>query len=278
VTKTFQTHGSSGPRVLLSIVTVCFNAGPTIKRTLSSVDSALREVHTGEVEHLVVDGQSQDDTLEILVSHTASFRRVVSESDRGIYDAMNKSLRLVEGDYVWFLNADDALDPGASSWIPDLLSRLSRRTHLVFIGEVTMFIDVDARDRVRRRWKMPSSLTWARRLGWHPPHPAFIANTQLLLRVGGFDESKRIAADYKLMMSCLQSAAHSTELIKTNFTMMKCGGVSTASWRAIVSANLECYRSLCELGYGRLRSAVLIAAKLLRKVAQRAYPPLPVAD
>ncbi len=253
---------------LLTLVTVCFNSASTIEETLDSVDAVASVLPLGQIEHLVIDGLSKDATLRIVQSHRSIFRRVVSEKDSGIYDAMNKGLRLARGRYIWFLNSDDLLDPRAAQWFPALLQRLRAGQAPVVVGEISMFRDVAGRRHVTRVWRLPAGLHLARRLGWHPPHPAFIADRSLLLRLGGFDESKRIAADFKLMIATLDHVGSGVERFPHNLTMMREGGVSNGSMRGILQANAECYRAQRELGHGAFRSSTAIALKLTRKVMQ----------
>jgi glycosyltransferase len=255
---------------LLSIVTVCFNSAATVRETLFSVDAALASVGSRDVEHLIVDGLSSDGTRDIVALHPASYRRIVSERDTGIYHAMNKGLRLAHGRYVWFLNSDDLLDPQAQVWIGELLQRLRHAREDVLIGEIKMFRDLAERRTVTRVWRLPRDVRRARRLGWHPPHPAFIARTALLVELGGFDERKRIAADFKLMTAAAERNDVRLGRFPHNLTLMREGGASNGSLRAILKGNLECYAAHRELGRGRLGAGLDIAMKLARKVAQRA--------
>ena len=110
---------------LLTIVTVCRNSARTIAETLASVDRFLAEPHG--IEHLIVDGSSTDGTLELVASARRPGRRLLSEPDTGLYDAMNKGLRLARGDYVWFLNSDDYLHPALADAFPDMLAALRER-------------------------------------------------------------------------------------------------------------------------------------------------------
>jgi len=254
---------------LLSIVTVCFNSAATVAETLGSVDAALSSVPAGEVEHLIIDGLSKDRTLEIVQLHPASFRHVVSENDTGIYNAMNKGLRLANGRYVWFLNSDDLLAPDAAAWMGSLLERLRTEGNDVLIGEIRMFRDVLGRRLMTRAWRLPRHIGRARRLGWHPPHPAFIAKRALLMHLGGFDERKRIAADFKLMIAAVDRAVGKVERFGHIMTLMREGGTSNGSLRAVLKANLECYAAHRELGRGRVGAGFGIVLKISRKALQK---------
>lgn len=257
---------------LISIVTVCWNAASTIGETLASVDAVLATTAPGRVEHLIVDGESKDDTLRIVGRHDHPARRVVSERDRGIYDAMNKGLRLARGEYVWYLNSDDLLHPRLGDGFARLLESLEAGRAECLVGEIEMFRGASQPLTGTRYWRVPADARNAMRFGWHPPHPAFVARRELLRDHGGFDQSKRIAADYKLMEQVVRGGARIV-LLAVPLVAMREGGASNGSVRAIVAANRECYRSLRELGLSRLQAGSSVFAKLARKVAQKFVRP-----
>jgi glycosyltransferase len=257
---------------LLSIVTVCFNSARTIGETLDSVDRSPLAA-SRRVEHLIVDGASTDATLAIVDARPAAIRRRVSEPDTGIYSAMNKGLRLARGDYVWFLNSDDLLHSQIGRAWPALESALKDRAPQVLVGEIEMFKDGSGGPRRTRYWRVPADVARARRFSWHPPHPAFIARRRLLLELGGFDESKRIAADFKLMTEALRRSGDDIAVLPQPLVAMREGGVSNRSVRAIFDANRECYGSLRELGMSHGEASLGICLKLMRKVAQKFVSP-----
>ena len=261
-----KTTDSTAP--LLSIVTVCLESAATVAETLASVDLALSGIAGDPVEHLIIDGLSKDKTLAIMEQHQAPYRRVVSETDTGLYNAMNKGLRLAHGQYIWFLNSDDLLDPSAAQWLPALLARLQSRQPRTLIGQIRMFREVAGERRLTRLWRLPGNVRNARRFGWHPPHPAFIADRSFLTELGGFDESKRIAADFKLMIAAVDRAPSAVERFPHNLTLMREGGVSNANARSILRANVECFRAQRELGRSAMGAGVGVALKLSRKILQ----------
>lgn len=253
---------------LLSLVTVCFNSERTVVETLVSVDRALALVNDGEVEHLIIDGGSRDATMALVEQHCGPHRRALSERDTGIYSAMNKGLQLARGKYVWFLNSDDLLDPSMANWMPELMHRLRSRKPHTLIGQIRMFRDHGDQRRLTRLWRLPRNLHRARQFGWHPPHPAFIGDRSFLLKLGGFDESKRIAADFKLMIDAVDRSPLRAERFQYNMTLMREGGASNANTRAIMRANIECYKSQRELGGSAIGAGIRVVLKLSRKVLQ----------
>jgi len=256
---------------LLSIVTVCRNSARTIGETLRSVDQAFGA--DPSVEHLLVDGLSTDDTLAVIAAYPHPRRTLISEADTGLYDAMNKGLQRARGEYVWFLNSDDLLHPDMSSYASDLLRLLRERRPAILVGEVQMFKEAGAKRTPTRYWRVPDDVEQARRFGWHPPHPAFLAQRRLLIGLGGFDESKRITADFKLITHAMQTARGDIAVIPKPLVAFREGGVSNHSARAILEGNRQCYASLRELGFSPARAIAGIGVKLARKAGQRFVSP-----
>lgn len=255
---------------LVSIVTTCFNASATIGETLRSVD-ALTALQPVRIEHVVVDGASTDSTMDIVRRHPSPIREAVSERDSGIYEGMNRGLARARGDYVWFVNADDLVHPRLLEAWGEFVQVLEERPAIV-VGELEMFRVVGGATRTTRYWSVPGRVGVARRFGWHPPHPAFVARRALLRDIGGFDQSKRVAGDYKLMTALLGTVGDDVALFPRPLVAMREGGASNGSWQAIVRANRECYASLRELGESSCSAALSIGLKLLRKVGQRVAP------
>ena len=256
---------------LLSIVTVSRNAATTIGDTLRSLDPML--AGQTAVEHWVIDGASTDGTAELVAADREPMRRQVSEPDTGLYHAMNKGLRLAGGTYVWYLNANDYLHPALGAAWPTLLKLLDERRPPIVVGEIQMFRESAAGPKPTRYWRAPRDIEQSRRFGWHPPHPAFIAKRELLISLGGFDETKRIAADFKLMMQALACTAGQAIAFPEPLVAMREGGVSNGSMRQIMRANRECYGALRELGHPPIAAALGIGVKLARKVAQKFVDP-----
>lgn len=183
------------PRI--SIITVCYQAAQTISRTLRSV----QEQTYPHIEYLVIDGASKDSTLD-LVAELAPRALVFSEPDRGIYDAMNKGLSRATGDYVWYLNAGDALP--SPSTVADLVEAacVSQLPDVIY-GD-TRLIDSEERDLGLRRLRPPHELTWQSfREGMLVCHQAFLAKRSLAPQ---FDLRYRYSADVDWCIRVLKEA------------------------------------------------------------------------
>jgi glycosyltransferase involved in cell wall biosynthesis len=213
----------------ISVITVCFNSAATIDDTLASV-AAQRGV---EVEHIVIDGGSSDDTMAIVERHRATVAYAVSEPDRGIYDAMNKGLAAASGDIVGYLNSDDcyAADDALAA-----VSNAFQSTGCDFAyGDIEM---VDAAGRVARVWRTPN-IGAGGISGTQIPHPAFFVRRSVLLAVApAFDPSYRICADIKQQLIVVNKLRACGNQLSRPIVRMRLGGRSTStlanylqSWR-----------------------------------------------
>lgn len=218
----------------ISVVTVCRNSVRTIERTLASVAEQTHPL----VEHVVIDGGSNDGTREILEAHREQFAVLISEPDRGIYDAMNKGWRQAQGEVVGFLNADDAFAD------PQVLARLAQEFADPSVDAVYGDVDLSSSTgRLVRRWRSGEFSRLKYHLGWMTPHPATYMRRHLFESYGGFREDLRISADYELMLRFLYVQRARVKYLPTTLVQMTAGGASNGSLRGIARANWEVYRS-----------------------------------
>lgn len=243
----------------ISIITACYNGAEHLGDALRSVD---RQTWS-DLEHLIVDGASTDATPDVLRNLPNARRLVVSEPDRGIYDAMNKGMRRATGDVVGFLNADDFLAA------PDVIERIAHAFESdplldVLYGDLE-YISADAAMRTVRVWRSGSFVAHQLHRGWMPPHPTFYARRSLLERVGLFDTRYRIAADYDLMIRCLTQQGIRVYYLPKMLVRMRVGGASNASLRKILTKSCEDFRILRTHQLGGVGS---LLAKNARKLPQ----------
>lgn len=216
----------------ISVVTVCFNAASTIGYTL---DSFFAQDHA-EKELLVIDGASRDDTLAIVGRYPGI--TVVSEPDRGIYDAMNKGLAAFAGDAIGFLNADDRYK--RTSVLSEIAEKLADAD--IVHGNID-FVSDHRSGRVTRRWRTTPYRSGAFARGWMPAHPSFYARRSVVRQVGGFDLAYPIAGDYDYMLRAMELHRFRHAFIESPLVDMMQGGTSNAGVKAYLAANLEALRS-----------------------------------
>jgi glycosyltransferase involved in cell wall biosynthesis len=242
----------------VSVVTVCRNSATTIAFT---IESWLRQSHADK-ELLIVDGASTDATLSVVDTFRSDGIRLISEPDRGLYDAMNKGLANFSGDAVGFLNSDDRFkDDGALARIAAALA-----TADIVHGNLDFVADHRSREIVRR-WRGSPYRRGAFAGGWMPAHPTFYVRRAVVDAVGRFDLRYRIAADYDYMLRALELREFRSAFIDAVLVDMMSGGNSTAGLGAYLASNLESLRSRQQWLHAGTIDAALFA-KPLRKLAQ----------
>ncbi len=222
----------------ISIVTVTYNCAPVVECCLAS----LAEQSYSDIEHLVIDGASKDGTLALLEARREYLAALVSEPDCGIYDAMNKGIKLAQGDVIGFLNSDDIY---ASD---DVLSRVRE----VFEEDATLdacyanLIYTAQMDTSRsvRYWKSNNFVSGAFTKGWCPPHPTFFVRRSVYERFGGFDLTYAIASDVELMMRFLEVHKIRVRYVPEVWVKMRMGGTTNRSWKNVWVQNQEVLRAL----------------------------------
>jgi glycosyltransferase len=242
----------------ISVVTAVFNAASTVGQALQSVASQ----RDAEVEHVVVDGGSTDGTLAVLQEHPPPIGVLVSEPDNGIYDALNKGLALATGDVVGFLHADDFF---AHDHV------LARIAHAFADRSVdAVYADLDYVGKADptllvRHWVSGPFSRAALARGWMPPHPTLYMRRELYQRLGGFDTTYRIAADYECVLRVLSDPGVRVAYIPEVLVKMRTGGASNRSLRNLWRKSREDYRALRRYQVGGL---VALARKNLSKIPQ----------
>lgn len=225
----------------ISVITVSYNAAATIEQTIQSV---LSQSYTN-VEYIVIDGASSDNTLQIIEKYKTRIAHVVSEKDGGIYDAMNKGIALATGDIVGILNSDDLYHN------EDVLSFISTQFEDSSIDCVCTDVEIFSEtpnNVIRyyncRRWK-----PWMFRIGHQPPHPGFFVRRNVYAEVGNFNTQYRLAADFDFLLRCILKYKKPTRFINYVSVSMRSGGASQKSFKNIQRANSEVHHSLKRNGY-----------------------------
>ncbi|MBU2710383.1 glycosyltransferase family 2 protein [Zooshikella harenae] len=225
----------------ISIITVCFNSSATIRRTIESV---LKQNYC-DIEYIIVDGASTDNTMEIIFEYRERISKVISEPDKGIYDAMNKGLDFASGDIICFLNADDLY---AKLNVLSLVSSYFQKGGLdVLMGDVVFFHHKNPTQVVRRYRSdrfTPEKLSW----GWMPAHPALFLSKRIIQRVGRFKTDYHIAGDFEFIVRIFHGYALQYLHIPEVLVNMQTGGVSTKGLRSKIQLNQEVLRACRDNG------------------------------
>ncbi|UFS71302.1 glycosyltransferase [Geomonas sp. RF6] len=215
----------------ISIITVVRNARETVE---ASVRSVLSQDYP--VQYIVIDGNSTDGTKEVLASFAEGIDTYVSEPDSGIYDAMNKGIRLAGGDIIGILNADDLY---AGSGVLRKIAGVFADPSVEACYTDLVYVDRERPERVVRYWKSRQYRSGLIEKGWMPAHPTFFARRGVYDRFGLFDLDYKIAADAELLMRLLAKKEIHARYVPGVTVKMRMGGTTNRSIRNMVKQNLE---------------------------------------
>jgi glycosyltransferase len=242
----------------ISIVTACFNSVDTIRNTIDSVNIQSYP----NIEHVFVDGLSTDNTLSLIRNLSVRNKIVKSESDNGIYDALNKGIRLSTGDVIGFLHADDFYPSN------DVVAKIAQAFKDPAVQAVygdLQYVPKDDPNKVFRHWKTGEFSSSKLLRGWMPPHPTLYIRRELYDKIGGFDTKYRIAADYDSILKLFSDPDLVSVYIPEVLVKMRTGGASNRSIRNIIKKSREDLNALKSSNVGGLYTLV---AKNLRKIGQ----------
>lgn len=242
----------------VTIITVTYNSAKTI---VEALDSVARQTYP-DIEHIVVDGGSTDGSLALIAAHGARITRLVSEPDEGIYDAMNKGLRMASGELIGFLNSDDVF---ASDDVIEQVARAAAVGQPDAVFGDLVYVDPTRSQPLVRYWHAGSFSLAKLKLGWMPPHPTLYTRRDMIERVGLFDARLKIAADYEFMLRLLIRPDLKVAYIPKVLVQMRLGGASNQSIAAMLRKSGEDLRALRKHRVGGL---VALLFKNLRKLPQ----------
>lgn len=226
---------------LISIITVSFNSASTIRDT---IDSVLAQSYKN-LEYIIIDGHSKDGTIDIVKSYGKKISQCISEPDLGIYDAINKGIKMSSGDVIGILNSDDSF---FNEYVVENIAKAFEEdlTETV-IGDVQFFHPA----RSSRILRYYSSKNWNPgkfKYGYMPAHPSFYARRDLFEKFGMYKTGYRIAADYELMIRFLYVNKVKYSYLEMPFVNMRAGGVSNRSIHSRYLLNKEILRACKENG------------------------------
>ena len=225
----------------ISVITVVYNSVDTIEDALRSVANQDYQ----DIEHIVIDGASSDGSVDIIRQHSASIEHFVSETDQGIYDAMNKGLALASGDVVGFLNSDDVYATD------DVLSKVAKAHANENIDAVyadLVYVDDLDDKHIKRRWLSRDYKPGLCFKGWMPAHPTLYIKRKVFNEIGGFDINLGNQADLEFCARAFEIHQISSHYFPEIWVRMRTGGASQSNIVSMIKSNWRSYKALCRLG------------------------------
>lgn len=225
----------------ISIVTVCFNSEAMIRDTIESVLSQSYQ----NIEYIIVDGASSDATMAIIEEYAGKIAKVVSEPDKGIYDAMNKGIQLATGDFVGILNSDDVFS--CANTIANLVRFLSLNVGIDGVYGDLVYVRKNEIENVIRSYSSKYFSPWQIRFGLILPHPTLYVRPDLFKKLGYYKLDYRVAADFEMITRIISNGGR----LRRNpeiMVKMREGGISNTGFWWRIHQNLEIVRACKENG------------------------------
>ena len=258
----------------ITLITACYNSEATIGTAIESVLSQKGV----DIEYIVVDGGSKDGTVDVIKEYstrsTCSTRltfKWISEKDHGMYDAINKGIKMATGDVVGILNADDVL--ASDETLKRIAEAFSRVEHVERVDCVYADIRFVREGETVAALREAKSVRYCSAKRWRPwmfrfaamvPHPSFYVRRACFERLGGYSLDYRICADFELELRYLLLSKLRAAYLPACVVVMRMGGMSTAGWRSTVVINREDLRAL--RAHGIWSCLPLIYLKYLFKI------------
>ena len=246
----------------ISIITPCFNSAATLVDTIESVLSQ----SYGDIEHVIVDGGSKDDTIAIIRRYEPRYEgrlRWVSEPDKGIYDAMNKGIRMASGDVVGILNSDDfftsdnVIENMVKSMVKEHVDAVYGDIHFVRDSNLNVVIRYYSSKQFRPFWL---------RLGFMPAHPSLYLRRKVYEKIGLYKTDYKISSDFEMMVRLFLKNHVSYYYLPQDFVTMRTGGASTRNFHNRMIGLTEDVRACLENGI--YTNKFLVSLKFLYKIFQ----------
>lgn len=216
----------------ISIITVTYNSAATLEQTILSVI----EQSYQNIEFIIVDGGSTDDTLKIVEKHKGNIAKFVSEKDNGLYDALNKGIDLATGDVIGFLHSDDFY---TDNTIIQQYVNTFIKNHSEAVYADLFYVDKTNTNKIIRKWKSGNHKPNSFLHGWMPPHPTFFVRKEIYQKFGKFNLEFKHSSDYELMLRFIHKHKIKVSYLHEFVIKMRVGGQSNVSIQNRINANNE---------------------------------------
>ena len=221
----------------VSLITVTYNSEKYLAQCIASV----QEQTFKDIEHIIVDGGSTDNTVSIIKKYEDKIAKWISEPDRGMYDAINKGMKLATGDVIGILNSDDMLD--GKDVIEAIVHAFEANNADSVYGDLE-YVDKENTDRIYRVWKGKKYDRNLFKIGWMPGHPTFYIKRELIEKYGGYENHYYTAADYEFMARYLFQHKITAHYLPKLIVKMRVGGASNKNIYQRLRANRRDYLAM----------------------------------
>ncbi len=225
----------------ISIITVVRNGAATIEQTIQSVQQQSYK----NIEHILIDGDSDDHTMEIVNRHKAHFAKIISEQDAGLYDAMNKGISHATGDVIGILNSDDIYQ---DETILAQVAKVHSDLELDACYADLVYVQANDLSKVVRNWQSCDYTPGLCFNGWMPAHPTLFLKKHVYQQVGKFDTKLKFQADLEFCARMFEVHKINSQYVAKLWVRMRTGGVTNNSLKNIVLGNWESYQALKQHG------------------------------
>ena len=246
----------------ITVITACFNAAANIETCINSILSQ----NYKNIEIVIVDGLSTDNTMEIVNRYRDRIDVVISEIDTGIYDALNKGIKIATGDVISFLHSDDFF--ASNTVLAEVASIFSENKSVSSVFGDLQYVSSRDCNRVIRHWKSSSFKIDALFWGWMPPHPSLFVKKIWYEKISYFDTTLKISADYLSILKLFSDPSFKSIYISKVLIKMRTGGISNKNASMILLKSKEDLKAIRECNVGFVNSYFTLLAKNLRKIFQ----------
>lgn len=217
----------------ISIITATFNSAKTISGCIASVNNQTYP----DIEHIIIDGASEDNTIAIIKSQSNRVKKLISEPDKGIYDAMNKGVRLASGDIIGLLNSDDIYSD--ENVLSDIMKCFNEDPDLDVLYGNLVYVKKEDSDKIVRKWISKPYYPRFFEHGNVPPHPALFLRSRVYKNAGLFELQYKFAADYEFMFRIFEKHDFKSKYVNRLMVKMRLGGATNKSFQNILNGNKE---------------------------------------
>ena len=226
----------------ISLITVTYNSGNTLSTTLESV----LEQNNLNIEYIIIDGASKDNTINTIKEYDSRFKGIlkwISEPDKGLYDAMNKGIRMATGDVIGILNSDDFFT--SKEVIQNVINAFLQDVNLDAVYGDVHFVHPSNLNKCVRYYSSKIFKRSLMRLGFMPAHPSFYIRRECFEKYGLYKTDYKVAADFEFLLRVIYKEKIKTQYLPIDMVTMRTGGASTsglASHKKIMKEHLRAFR------------------------------------